>query len=735
MGVIIEDSSTPAVVTQASGTTSALTTASFTPPAGMKLLALWAGNSTDPTAPTPPTIANSGTALTWTAVQVSVRGDGVTPVVDGQAAAWVATVPAAWGSQTVTVNNNAASGTRHAALAVRVLDGVDDSIFGANSKGSQNSGTTITVNYTAQRSGSRGYIVVSDWSAVGAETAGTGMTLISSANIGAPDISYGVFRRTSNDGVAGASNSLNVTLPATSANIRFVGVEILPSGDAAAAQSPLLGLPPKMPPAMVMAAMAARYGPDAGATTPIMPETGTGTIFIVGTGAAVKVVAQTGAGVLPVRTSGVGAKRAPQAAAGALALAGAGTDVKRAPQAGTAGLAVAGTGVESTASARAQTGAGVLALRASGLDVKRAVEQGVAGLTVAGTGADVKRAVEQGTAELAIRQGGAEIHQQAETGSAKIAVRGTAAVTKIAKESGTAAAAVSGTGAAAKRTAQTGTAGLGVTGTGFEQSGVSRAQTGAGVLPIRAAAAVTKRAVVTGAAMLATVGQSTAGKRTPQAGAVAAAVRTSALVTKKVAAAGRGAVAISPLGAGGKRISAAGRTVVPILGFGNATLELPPVRLGDRLDDILNALVSFTLRLGIFQRVQQHEPKSAPRNGLTAALWLQAMEPALGESSLSSTSLRVSWYLRVYQNFLSEPQDMIDPSVMKACAAVMEALTANFDLDLPQVRAIDLLGITGPPMRADAGYVPMGPANAPKIFRCMTLTIPVIVDDAFVQAA
>jgi hypothetical protein len=110
------------------------------------------------------------------------------------------------------------------------------------------------------------------------------------------------------------------------------------------------------------------------------------------------------------------------------------------------------------------------------------------------------------------------------------------------------------------------------------------------------------------------------------------------------------------------------------------------------------------------------------------------MAPAIGESSLSSTSLRVAWFLRIYQNFLSEPQDAIDPSVMRAMAAVMEALSTNFDLDVAQVRAIDLLGMTGPPMGAEAGYIPMGPPTAQKLFRCMTLTIPIIVDDVFVQA-
>jgi hypothetical protein len=150
------------------------------------------------------------------------------------------------------------------------------------------------------------------------------------------------------------------------------------------------------------------------------------------------------------------------------------------------------------------------------------------------------------------------------------------------------------------------------------------------------------------------------------------------------------------------------------------------------LEAILNTLISFTKRLALFDSVQGHEPKSPPRNGLHAALWLQTMAPAVGQSSLDSTSIRIAWYLRIYQNFLSKPEDAIDPKVMRAMAAVMEALSGNFDLDLPGVRAIDLLGMSGPPMAAEAGYVPWQDG---KIHRCMTLTIPIIVDDVFAQVA
>lgn len=715
--MILIDASSPAIAVQSTGSVATVVTGSFTPPAGSVLAIRYSANTIDPVDPGNPTITDSlGTHLAYTSVDIGKRPDS--PTAEGQVATWVAFVPAGTPSMTVTVTNGAASPNRHAAVRVLVLTGVDIvAMSGAHGKSSSTTNiTSIAAAYTATRTGSLGLLVVADWFDAGAESAGgTGNTLEGSADVAA-SYTYAFLRRTSPDGVAGATTTITSTVP-TSSNIRWAWLEMLPDGDGAPPPQSL-GLPPSMPPPMrmaAMAAMAARFGPDGSATTPIMPDAGTATLAIVGTGTAVKVAPQTGSCVVAARAAGTAVKRAPQVAAGAVAIAASGTAVKKALQAGVSALAVAAAGIETTASARAQTGATTIAFRASG--------------------AAVKKAPQAGTSELAVRGSGAEIHTQAQTGRTAAPIRATGAGTKIGVETGRAGLAAVGTGAAAKRAAQTATAAVGITAAGTEQSGVTRAQTGAGVLAVRTAGAATKRAVLTGKTMLATVGISAPGKRTPQAGAAAAAVRTGALVTKKAAQAGRGAVTISPLGIGAKRVTATGRTVVPILGFANATLELPAVRLADRLEDILNSLVSFVLRLGIFQRVQQHEPKSAPRNGLTAALWLQTMAPAIGQSSLSSTSLRVSWFLRIYQNFLSEPQDAIDPSVMRAMAAVMEELTANFDLDIPAVRAIDLLGMTGPPMSAEAGYVAMGPPTAQKIYRCMTLTIPIIVDDAFVQAA
>jgi hypothetical protein len=63
---------------------------------------------------------------------------------------------------------------------------------------------------------------------------------------------------------------------------------------------------------------------------------------------------------------------------------------------------------------------------------------------------------------------------------------------------------------------------------------------------------------------------------------------------------------------------------------------------------------------------------------------------------------------------------------------MMGAFSGDFDLGgVGGVRYIDLLGSTGTVLGAVAGYIEIDK----KMFRVMTMTIPIIINDAFVQAA
>jgi hypothetical protein len=145
---------------------------------------------------------------------------------------------------------------------------------------------------------------------------------------------------------------------------------------------------------------------------------------------------------------------------------------------------------------------------------------------------------------------------------------------------------------------------------------------------------------------------------------------------------------------------------------------------------ILDAVVSHAAASGYFDRVNTHEPKSAPGNGLSAAVWVQNLGPAVGASGLQSTSGLLVVNLRVYQNMISEPQDAIDPNVLTAVDALMAAYSGDFQLG-GDVRNIDLLGQVSDGLSAQAGYL----EQDHKMYRVMTISIPMIINDIWDQAA
>ena len=147
--------------------------------------------------------------------------------------------------------------------------------------------------------------------------------------------------------------------------------------------------------------------------------------------------------------------------------------------------------------------------------------------------------------------------------------------------------------------------------------------------------------------------------------------------------------------------------------------------------DLIDRLASHAQSLGLFDRVNKHEPKNKPGRGLTCAVWIDRIEPAAGRGGLAATSARVVFNVRVYTNMLQEPQDAIDPNVMNAVDLLFEAYSNDFQLGGTD-RWIDLMGATqGHPLFAQSGYINIDNM----VYRVMTLTVPAIVENAWPQAA
>ncbi|MEU0465020.1 hypothetical protein ABZ215_13535 [Amycolatopsis sp. NPDC006131] len=145
---------------------------------------------------------------------------------------------------------------------------------------------------------------------------------------------------------------------------------------------------------------------------------------------------------------------------------------------------------------------------------------------------------------------------------------------------------------------------------------------------------------------------------------------------------------------------------------------------------LIEALADHALRTGWFDRVNKHEPKNAPGHGLTSAIWVDRIEPIRGGSGLNSTSARFVVNVRIYQNALSDPPDAIDPHLTAAVNELMLAYSGDFTLD-GLVRDVDLLGAHGIPLSAVAGYL----TQDKTIYRVMTITVPLIVNDVWEQNA
>jgi hypothetical protein len=146
---------------------------------------------------------------------------------------------------------------------------------------------------------------------------------------------------------------------------------------------------------------------------------------------------------------------------------------------------------------------------------------------------------------------------------------------------------------------------------------------------------------------------------------------------------------------------------------------------------IVAAITDHAATLGIFERVASHEPKNAPGVGLSCVAWCDSIGPARNQSGLAATTALLVFNVRVYGSMLAEPQDGVDPELLRAVDALMAAYAADFDLS-GLVREVDLLGLAGNnPLAARFGYL----NQDGKLFRVATITLPLIISDLWPQVA
>lgn len=147
------------------------------------------------------------------------------------------------------------------------------------------------------------------------------------------------------------------------------------------------------------------------------------------------------------------------------------------------------------------------------------------------------------------------------------------------------------------------------------------------------------------------------------------------------------------------------------------------------IDNLFSLVESHAQQTGMFQRVNGHEPKNAPGNGMHCAVWLDTIEP-VAMSGADNVSIVVVFNVQLYLNFLQKPEDGIDPKLVKAVDAMMTKYVGDFEFG-GEVRNLDIFGSSGWKFEAKAGYIDIDG----KKYRVITIQLPVIINDAWAEVA
>jgi hypothetical protein len=140
---------------------------------------------------------------------------------------------------------------------------------------------------------------------------------------------------------------------------------------------------------------------------------------------------------------------------------------------------------------------------------------------------------------------------------------------------------------------------------------------------------------------------------------------------------------------------------------------------------LYKAVQSAAAGLGLFQKVDTHEPENAPGTRLYCSITQGPFGAEPAASGLAAVSGKVTLIIRVWSHAMQRPLNDIDPEVLAAVAALMNALAGGFSLG-GTVRDVDLLALTATPAWADFQGAQ---------FRVMELPVPIIINDLFTEVA
>jgi hypothetical protein len=140
---------------------------------------------------------------------------------------------------------------------------------------------------------------------------------------------------------------------------------------------------------------------------------------------------------------------------------------------------------------------------------------------------------------------------------------------------------------------------------------------------------------------------------------------------------------------------------------------------------LFSGLTSHARELGIFERVNSHEPQNTPGTGLSCSITLASIAADPAASGLDAVSGVITFSVRLWSSMMQKPLDAVDPAVLAAVSALLAAYSGAFTLG-GTVRDIDLLAL-----KAQSAYL----TSEGKEFRVVEITVPIVVDDLWGMVA
>jgi hypothetical protein len=92
--------------------------------------------------------------------------------------------------------------------------------------------------------------------------------------------------------------------------------------------------------------------------------------------------------------------------------------------------------------------------------------------------------------------------------------------------------------------------------------------------------------------------------------------------------------------------------------------------------------------------------------------------------------VRLTFKVRLFANTEAAPESDLEPAMADATSALLNAYSGDFELG-GNVRAVDLLGMEGVPLNADAHFMNLSGI----IYRVMDIAVPVLLNDVWTQSA